>query len=217
MPKQLLLALLLLIAAPARAANSEFYCCQDANGRRICADTLPEQCRGKPYRVLDSAGNVIKEVGRPLTPEEKVQQAAENLRQKQLEEANREQLRKDQALLDTYATLQDIDLSQRKAEDDVKLAIGDTQAKIDAANKKKKKLLEEAEFYRKRALPPELDKNLRAVDHELKIEQELMDVKKHDFETIRNKYDADRKRFLELTTSRRRAVPPPGSTTPGQR
>jgi hypothetical protein len=216
MPNRLLLTLLLLISSSAQAAGSEFYCCQDANGRRVCADTLPDQCRGKPYRVLDSAGNVVKEVGRPLTPEERVQQAADNLRQKQLEEANREQMRKDQALLDTYATLQDIDLSQRKAEDDVKLAISTSQAKIDVANKKKKKLLDEAEFYRKRALPPDLDKSLRTVEYELKIEQELMDVKKRDFETIRNKYDADRKRYLELT-GKRRSTPPAGSTDPRPR
>ncbi|MGE5472257.1 MAG: hypothetical protein ACM3X0_15780 [Bacteroidota bacterium] len=203
--------LLLLLIATAAQAGGEFYCCQDAaNGRRVCGDTLPEQCRGRPYRVLDSNGNVIKEVGRPLTAEEKVEQAAENLRQKQRDEAAREQQRKDQALLDTYATPQDIDLSQRKAENDVKLAIAATEAKIEVALGKRKKLRDEAEFYRKKALPPELDKNLRAIEHELKVEQELLDVKKHDFETIRAKYDADRLRYQELT-GKRRGPPPAGS------
>jgi hypothetical protein len=49
-------------AAPAVARN--FYCCE---GGRICADSLPEQCRGKAYRILDSGGNLLKEIGPPLT------------------------------------------------------------------------------------------------------------------------------------------------------
>ena len=95
---------LLSLAASAGAAG-EFYCCQDPNsGRRVCGDTLPEQCRGRAYKVIDSSGNVVKEIGQPLTPEQKAEVALETQRKKQLEEANREQRRKDQALLDTYAT-----------------------------------------------------------------------------------------------------------------
>jgi len=210
MSKNLLLPLLLLVATSAQAAN-EFYCCLDSNGRRMCSDTLPEQCRGRPYRILDSAGNVTKEVGPPLTPEEKAQQALENQRKKQQEEAAREQQRKDQALLDTYATPQDIDLAQRKAENDVNLAIAASQAKIADAGKKRKKLADETEFYKKKRLPAELEKNLRAVDHEIKVEQELLDIKKHDLDTIRNKYEADRKRYQELT-GRRSSTVPAGAT-----
>lgn len=205
MSRQLLFPLLLLAATCSQAA-SEFYCCQDGSGRRICSDTLPEQCRGRPYRVLDSGGNVMREVGPPLNAEERAQQAAENLRKKQQEEAAREQMRKDQALLDTYATPQDIDITQRKAENDVNIAITAAQAKIATATAKRKKLLDEAEFYRKKTMPPELEKNLRAVDHEIKVEQDLLDYKKNELDLIRAKYDADRQRYQELTGRRR---PPP--------
>ncbi len=200
MPKRLLVSLLLLVAAGSIQAAGEFYCCPDpSSGRRICGDTLPEQCRGRAYRVLDSGGNIVKEVGPPMTAEQKVELAAETRRKKQLEEAARELRRKDQALLDTYATPQDIDLAQRKAEADVNLAIQDTQGRIDAARKKRKKFEQEAEFYQKKAMPPELAKELRALDHEIKVQQELMDVKRHDFAAIKAKYDADRKRYFELT------------------
>lgn len=214
MAKRLLPPLLLLLATTAQAAG-EFYCCQDpGNGRRVCGDTLPDVCRGRAYRLLDSAGNVVKEVGPPLSPEEKALAAAENRRRKKLEEADREQRRRDQALLDTYALPQDIDLAQRKAEADVNFAIAASQAKIDAARKKRKKFEAEAEFYKKKALPPELEKELRAIDHEIKLEQELLDIKKHDFETIKTKYDADRKRYNELTGRARPAVPLGGTTQP---
>ena len=194
-------SLILLLAAfstqaAAPAGPGRFYCC---DGGRICGDSMPEQCRGKAYRILDSAGNVIKEVGPPLTAEQKAQATAEAIRKKELEEQAKEQRRKDQALLDTYATLQDIDLAQQKAEADVNLAIQSAQNKIDDARKRRKKFEEEAEFYKKKTLPPEVAKGMRDIDHEIKTQQELLDVKKGDAANIKAKYDADRKRYSQLT------------------
>lgn len=200
MPKRLLVSLLLLLAAGSPQAAGEFYCCPDpGNGRRLCGDTLPDQCRGRAYRVIDSAGNTIKEVGPPLTAEQKTELAAEKLRKKQLDEAAREQRHKDQALLDTYATPLDIDLAQRKAEADINFAMQNAQASIEAAHTKRKKFEQEAEFYKKKSMPAELAKEMRALDHEIKVQQELIDVKKHDFAAIKAKYDNDRKRYFELT------------------
>ncbi|MCG2575942.1 hypothetical protein LZ012_02910 [Dechloromonas sp. XY25] len=208
MRKAVLPLLALLLTGSAQAAG-EFYCCQDpASGRRVCGDTLPDQCRGRAYRVLDSGGNVVKEVGAPLTPEQKAEQILENKRRKQLEDAGREQRRRDQALLDTYTTTEDIDLAQKKAEADVNVAIQATNDRIATAQKKRKKLADEAEFYKKKTLPPELEKDLRAIDHEIKLQQELVELKKKEFDTIKAKYDADRKRYFELT---RRSPAAPGS------
>ncbi|NTV69533.1 MAG: hypothetical protein HGA71_05225 [Azonexaceae bacterium] len=210
MRKKLLLASWLLMSLGSVQAAGEFYCCHDpSSGRRVCGDMLPEQCRGRAYRVLDSGGNIVKEVGAALTPEQKAEQAQENLRRKQLENASREQRRRDQALLDTYAMPEDIDLAQRKAEADVNLAILATITRIDQAQTKRKKFEDEAEFYKKKALPPDLERDLRAIDHEIRLQQELLDIKKRDFAVIKAKYDADRKRYYELT---RRPPPAPSGT-----
>lgn len=213
MRKRLLASIFLLLATSAQGA-SEFYCCHDpSTGRRVCGDTLPEQCRGRAYRVLDSGGNIVKEVGPPLTAEQKAEQAVENRRKKKQEEADRELRRRDQALLDTYTTPEDIDLAQKKAEADVNFAILAAIARIDAAQSKRKKFADEAEFYKKKALPPDLDRELKAIDHEIRLQQELLDIKKKDFETIKAKYDADRKRYFELT---RRPPAASGTATPGR-
>ncbi|MDP2881784.1 MAG: hypothetical protein Q8N89_09405 [Azonexus sp.] len=208
--RKLLLAPLFLMSLGSAQAAGEFYCCNDpSNGRRVCGDVLPEQCRGRAYRVLDSGGNIVKEVGAALTPEQKAEQALENKRRKQLEDASREQRRRDQALLDTYAMPEDIDLAQRKAEADVNLAILATIARIDQARTKRKKFEDEAEFYKKKSLPPDLERDLRAIDHEIKLQQELLDIKKRDFDSIKAKYDADRKRYFELTRRPLPATPAP--------
>ena len=200
MAKLPLAGLFLFLAASGTATAGEFYCCQDiSTGRRVCGDILPDQCRGHAYRVFDSNGNVIKEVGPPLTQEQKAEQLIELRRKKQIEEAAREQRRRDQALLDTYATPQDIDLAQSKAEADVAFAIQTGQANIDEARAKRRKFESEAEFYKKKAMPASLAKELSALDHQIKVQQELVDVKTREFGAIKAKYDADRKRYYELT------------------
>ena len=120
-------------------ASADFYCCPDpSNGRRTCGDTLPEVCRGHAHKVIDKAGNVVKEVGPPLTPEQKATQAAEAQRRKEQEEQAREQRRKDQALLDTYSGLKDIDMAQEKAENDLKLNIASAEAQLQTIRARRK-------------------------------------------------------------------------------
>jgi len=195
--------LLSALALPVAAQQSnKLYCC---DGGRICADSLPVQCRGKAFRILDDKGNVIKEVGPPLTPEQKAQLVLEEKQRKEAEEKLKEQRRKDQALLDTYATLEDIDVAQRKAENDINLAIKDIEGKIEVSKKKRKKFEDEAEFYKKKTLPVEVAKGLGEADHEIKTQQELLAVKQGDLQTIKTKYDTDRKRYIELTGARPRA------------
>ncbi len=195
---KLLFLLGLLAALPASAG--EFYCCPDpATGRRICEDTVPPQCRGRGYKVLDSAGNLLRDVPPPLTPEQKAQQAQEAKLRKQQEEAAREQRRKDQALLDTYATPADIDQAQQKAENDLNTAISSAKAQMDTIRRQLQKLEKEAEFYKKKTMPTELAKDLEAQRHEMSLLQELVNLKQKDFDTVRTKYDADRKRYFELT------------------
>lgn len=197
MPKLLLIAGL-LAALPVSAG--EFYCCPDpVTGRRICEDTVPAQCRGRGYKVLDSAGNLQRDVPPPLTPEQKAQQAQEARLRKQQEEAAKEQRRKDQALLDTYTTPTDIDQAQQKAENDLNTAISSAKSQMDTIRRRLQKLEKEAEFYKKKSMPSDLAKELEAQRHEMSLLQELVNLKQKDFDTVRNKYDADRKRYFELT------------------
>ena len=208
--QRLLLPLILFAALQANAAG-EFYCCQDpGNGRRVCGDTLPAACRGQAYRLIDRSGNVIKEVGKPLTAEQKAEQAALEKQRKEQEELAREQRRKDQALLDTYARPEDIDHAQGKAEADVNFSIKSAQSKIADVQKKRVKLMNEAEFYKKKTIPAELDRELKATEHEIKVQQELLEVKQHDLNSIKAKYDADRKRYFELTGRTPPAAKPAG-------
>lgn len=194
------LTLALLAANVAQAGN--MLCCQDATGRRLCGDSLPEQCRGRPYKVLDAAGNVIKEVGPPMTAEQKAQAAAEAQRKKEEEAAKQEQRRKDQALLATYSSLQDIEQARTRAMNDVLDAVKQAEAKVESLRKQRKKYESEMEFYKNKTPPPDLAKNVRDIDYDIKAQTGLIDAKKVELEQVRTKYDTDKRRYTELAGSR---------------
>lgn len=201
--RRLAAGLLMGLALPAIAQDAPpagaFYCCTDSSGRRSCGDLLPPQCTGLPYKVFNRQGVLIREVGRPLTPEEKAAQA-ELARQAKLQEAEaRERRRKDQALLETYTSVEDIDRMQARAESEVIAAMNAAEAKIAEAKKRRKKFENEAEFYPNRPLPPEVAKGLRDEDAEIKAQRELVDAKKRELELIKSKYAEDRRRYIELS------------------
>ncbi|HZX31150.1 MAG TPA: hypothetical protein VFF03_07340 [Rhodocyclaceae bacterium] len=195
------LTLALLAANVAQAGN--MLCCQDATtGRRVCGDSLPEQCRGRAYKILDGAGNVIKEVGPPMTAEQKALAAVEAQRKKEEEAARQEQRRKDQALLATYSSLQDIEQARTRAVNDVLEAVKQAEAKVDGLRKQRKKYEAEMEFYKNKTPPPDLAKNLRDIDYDIKAQTGLIDSKKAELEQVRTKYDTDKRRYTELAGGR---------------
>ena len=209
-PIPLFALLLASLAVPAYAqsqastAPGTFFCCTDTSGRRVCGDLLPPQCNGLSHKVYNQQGMLIREVGPPLTPAEKAAQAEAARREKLMEAHAREQRRKDQALLETYTSLEDVDRMQVRAEADVKTAIANAEERIADSQKRRKKFENEAEFYPNRALPPEVAKGLRDEDAEIKAQTELIDAKKREMELIKAKYSEDRRRYIDLSRRPRR-------------
>jgi hypothetical protein len=202
-PKTTLYLLLaaLPLALPAWASADRLYCCQDSkSGRRICADSaLPPACRGQAYRIFDRGGNPIADVAAPLSAEQR-SAAAEAEKRKQIEEAARqEQQRVDQALLATYASLDDIDLVQRKSEQELQAAIRNAHNRIVELQKRLQTLSTEAEFYQRKAMPADLESELRTLKYEIKLQQELIEGKRKDLNEAQAKFDTDRRRYAELT------------------
>ncbi len=165
------------------------FCCVH-NGRSVCADSFPEQCRGKPYRVLDSKGNLLKEVGPPMSAEQK---AAAEAAEKQA----KDQKRQDQALLDTYSNVKEVDLARERAEALHNTAIINAEAQIDVLQKKRKKLETEAKAGGPAA--PQIARELKTNAEEMKAQEDIRDSRKREVEAVRAKYEADRKRYLELS------------------
>ncbi|MBP8867769.1 MAG: hypothetical protein KBG62_06670 [Propionivibrio sp.] len=202
-PRAKLLALLLAtLTGTSALAAGNFFCCNDASGKQVCGDILPQACYGRAYRELGSNGQTIRTVDAPLTAEQRSQREAEEEKRKREEEKRKEQQRKDQALLNTYGNEQDIELMRKRAEGDVLKAIANAEKKIVEIRQQRKKFENEAEFYKKKTLPHEVQKGLADADSDINSQEVFIAEKKKELEGIRAKYDEDKRRFVELISQR---------------
>ena len=195
----LVLALAALEGAPVAAAAGKLFCCNDANGKQVCGDLMLQECYGRAYRELGDTGRTVRNVEAPLTAEQRAERAAEDEKRKLEEAAMKEQQRKDQALLNTYGSVRDIEAMRDRALGDVQKSISDAEARIAEIRAQRVKFQNEAEFYKKKQLPPEVQKGLKDADFEIKAQQSVIDSKKKEMEIIREKYDEDKRQYLDLS------------------
>ena len=192
-------------AAPAGGSSGLLYCCNDSNGKQVCGDILPQACYGRAYREIGDGARTVRQVEAPLTAEQRVQRAAEDEKRRQEEAVRKEQQRKDQALLNTYGSERDIDAMRARAEEDVQKAIQAAETKIAEIRQQRKRFENEAEFYKKKPMPPDIQKGLTDTDGEIRAQESIIEAKKKELEIVRAKYAEDKKRFLDLN---RRGVRP---------
>ena len=189
-------------APPVVGSPGNFFCCTDASGKKICGDILPQACYGRAYRELGSNGQVIRSVEAPLTAEQRAQRAAEEAQRLREEEKRKEQNRKDQALLNTYASEQDVDVMRKRAEEDVLQAIRAAEKQITELRLQRKKFENEAEFYKKKTLPLDVKKGLADADSDINSQEVFIADKRKELKVIHEKYDEDKRRFIELMSQR---------------
>jgi hypothetical protein len=192
------LAIALALSGSGMAAG-KLYCCDDAKGMQVCGDVLPQACYGRAYREIGASGRTLRNVAAPLTAEERAQQALEEAKRKEEEAALKEQQRKDQALLNTYGSVKDIEAMRSRAQDDVQRSIAAAQEKIAEIRVQRKKFEDEAEFYKKKQLPAAVQKGLNDTAFEITAQESIIESKQKELKIIREKYDEDKRRYIDLS------------------
>ena len=196
----------LLFSAPA-AAQQRMYKCVDDKGRVYYTQVPPKECTGKDSQEISSQGRVTKRTEAPLTPEQQAAREEEHKKQQEQEIAAREERRKNQALLNTYSSEKDLEEARGRALKDNETAIQETLKRIAGAEKRKKELDLEKEFYVKKPMPPKLAQDMKNNEVEIRNQRELLDAKKKQVTSINTKYDEDKRRYVELT----KGAPAPAS------
>ena len=166
---------------------------------------MPQVCYGRAYREIGADGRTVREVDAPLTAEQRAQKVAEDAKRKEEEARQKEQQRKDQALMDTYANVEDIESLRKRSIEEIHKSIKNAETRIVEIRALRKKFENEAEFYKKKKLPADVEKGLSDTDFEIKGQEAIILSKKKEIDAVQAKYDEDRKRFLELM--HRRAAP----------
>lgn len=196
--------LLVLLGLPALAgAQSNIYCCQSASGQSICGDVLPQACFGREYREISPRGVVLRVVGAPLTAEQRARLAEEKRLQAIEDEEREKQRRIDTALLETYRSRADIDRREASSLADIDSVIRDIRERLVELDEEQQRL--DALIA---SLKPEQITNRHRlarsdIDNERATYQRLLESKIKERLAVKERYAADRKRFVEIETARK--------------
>lgn len=200
-PPRLLLLASLCLATPAWSAPPVTYKWTDEHGKVHYGDSIPAHQSDLGHKELDSMGRVKNKVERTrLSPAEKQQRVAEELKRKQAEREEAEQNRHDRALMSTYVNVGEIDLARERA-----IAL-ETQQLTGLQTLLNKALEKHATASRQLARAEAMDQNpprgLLDMRHEADLDISHYKILVAQREKIiaeqKAKFDADRKRYLEL-------------------
>lgn len=191
----------LMLLTPASAAPSvKMYCCSDANGRRVCGDQLPQQCYDRAYREISPSTGRVREVAAPLTAEERARKEVADKIRREEDLRALELRRRDAVLLESYSTVGEI---ERRRD----VTVGNAEKEIEALQFREKELVAERSELKtrldgakgKKATVVRIQQDIAANASELETLQKVIVQKQKDADTIRARYEEDRRRFIELT------------------
>lgn len=187
------------LAAPA-AAQTATYRCTAKDGKKYYSSTIPPQCIGRPIEQLNKQGLVVRRIDPEADEKAKAEKAAALAKKRESEAANREETRRNRALLATYTSERDIEDARGRALADNRKAMQDVEMRIGAVRKRRAGYDKELEFYKDGGQPPaKLAEDVHAADAEIQANEDLLAMKKKEVQHINARYDEDKKRYRQLT------------------
>jgi hypothetical protein len=188
------------------------YCCNDEQGRQVCSDILPQICWGKAYREVDNRGLTVRRIDAPLTPEQRAARDAEARRKREQQRLAAEERRRNQALLDAYSSEKDIDAVRDRTLNEIEKSLQRASDRHAEALARHKELIQELQFYARKAPPKSLLESLEENESELRAHASVMESKQKELDAVRAKFEDEKRRYVELI--RRSVEHNPAAATP---
>lgn len=195
------LAALLLVGVPASGhgqAGGVIYCC-DSAGQVVCGDILPAVCYGRDYREVNPSGTVRRYVPAPLRPEEAARREAEERRLRAEHNERLRQQRLDKALIDTYRSLDDLDLRRDREVGELDASIRALRARETELLARRAQLAERLAAVGADGARARLDDDARRIDGELSAQRSVIDAKLRERAAVLDRFAGDRQRYLRLS------------------
>jgi hypothetical protein len=185
----------------AQTKGSRMYKCIDAAGKAYYSDKMNPDCNQSSE--LNQQGVVIPKKKEPAKPgQPKADPALPPSK------AEKEQERRDRALMATYTSEDEIDEARDRSLELPAQATRATEAKLETANTQLADLKKQADDLagQKKKLPPALLEDVSARQKQVARYEAELAQRKVQADAIRAKYESDKQRFRELkgaaTTSR---------------
>lgn len=187
---------LLLAFSPARA--QKMYKWVDDKGVVHYSERLPAETAGKAAAQLSAQGTVVKRQTAAPTADEIAARDAALVRERETAQQQKEKMRRNQALLDTYAGEQDIDSARERALAQTRDALANAEHNAKQLEARQQSLERDAAKSGKApSARQQRDIDANAID--LRNARAVRDAKQHDIDAINQRYDEDKRRYIELT------------------
>lgn len=183
------------LAAPAALAQSggggAIFTCTNAAGKRLTSDRPIAECLDREQRVLNRDGSLRTMLPPSLTSDERA--ALEETERRKLQEraSRQEAIRRDRNLLARYPNEETHRKAREAALDDVRAGIKASEQRLADVEKDRKPLLEEAEFYKGKALPIKLQRQIESIDVTATAQRELIANQKAELGRVTALFDAE--------------------------
>lgn len=186
-------------AAPGTgSAPPKIYSCTTPEGRRLTSDRPIPECQGREQSLHRSDGTVRAKLPPAQSPEEK---AAEETRQRELASqraALADAARHDRILMARFKDRSAHNLARAAALDDLDKAEVVTQRRLADLAKERKTLDDEAEFYKKKSLPPKLKQALDTNDAATEAQKLFLEQQNGERVRVNRRYDVELARLQKL-------------------
>jgi len=178
--------------------DAGIYVCTDDDGKPITRDRYIVECRHKEQRLLNRDGSLRARVPPTLTAEEHAQVEAAERDRREREAVKKDALKYDQLLLRRFPDEAAHKRAREKALDPSRAAIQSAEARLREFAVERKKLADEAEFYRGRVLPVSLKQQIEG--NEAQAEAQRTSIKNGQAEQARihRLFDAELDRLRKL-------------------
>ena len=199
------------------AAAQGIYTCTDGKGRKLTSDRPIIECLDREQRVMNKDGSTRSVLPPSLTAEERAQLETKERRKVQERMAQQDAIRRDRMLLARYPTEAEHRSAREAALDDVRKAVDNSQKRIAELEKERKPLLDEAEFYKGKPLPPKLKQSIEFVDVAVDAHKTLISNQQAEIQRINYIFDQELERLRRLWAGASPGTLPPQADETGSR
>ena len=164
------------------------------------SDKLPVEAVNRANSELSRQAITLHKTEQARPVAQRVAKSGDNDEQK-LREAERERvlaMRRDRALIESYANEAEIDLAKSRAMATIDGQLQSAHAFVAQMSKRRRELEDKKPTFAPRPVPGAIVREIETIDAEVARQNELIAAKQKESAGVAARYDADKQRFREL-------------------
>jgi chromosome segregation ATPase len=204
----------LLLSISLSAGQAALYKWVDEKGRVQYSDKPPSD-GDKGAVQMTNRGVVVKKIEPGMSAEQKKAQEDEQARRKQESLQAAEQRKKDNALLQSFTNVQEIDMKRDRELQALDTMIANLRGQERSISERITEDRRRMEFYAKRKKPPpeSVQEDIERNEAQVKLLRDEIERHHHEVIATRSKYEALKKRYQELREEQSAGTGTPGAAT----